>query len=61
MKIKYIHSSDPEKIKIHDTELVRKNTFHNRKSQKFVDNLTLNHLKRDAEKGLILYYEVLEV
>lgn len=27
MKIKYIHISDPEKIKIHDTEKVRKNTF----------------------------------
>jgi len=59
MKIKYIHVSDPEKIKIHDTEAVRKNTFFNRKPQQEVDEMTLEHMERDKARGLILYYEII--
>lgn len=60
MRIKYIHISEPEKTKTHDTEKVRKNTFHYTKTQKEVDELTLKNLKRDLEKGIILHYEILE-
>ncbi len=59
MKIKYIHASNPEKIKIHDTEAVRKNTFFNRKPQQEVDKMTLEHMERDKARGLILYYEII--
>lgn len=60
MKIKYIHASDPEKIKIHDTEMVRKNTFFNRKPQKEVDKMTLEFMERDKARGIILYYEIIK-
>lgn len=58
MKIEYIHASNPYRTKIHDTEKVRKNTFHNIETQKYVDDLTLGLLKRDAARGVILYYKI---
>lgn len=60
MKIKYIHISDPQKIKIHDTEAVRKNTFFNLKPQQEVDAMTLEHMERDKARGLVLCYEIIK-
>ena len=60
MKIKYSHASDPEKAKIHDTEKVRGNTFHNLKTPKYVDDLTLELFERDKRYGVVLNYEVIK-
>ena len=40
MLIQYIHKSEPEKIKIHDTVKVWKNTFRGSRTQKEVDEIT---------------------
>lgn len=60
MKIEYIHASATDKIKIHDTERVRKNTFCYTKTQKEVDEHELKCFERDKARGLIIYYKILE-
>ena len=59
MKIKYIHASNPETVKIHDTEKVRKNTFFLTKTQKEVDENELKCFERDKARGIILHYEIM--
>ena len=61
MKVKYIHFSEPDKEKIHDTEVVlQKNRFIKRTQISF-DEFTLRKFKKDKEKGYILSYEVLTI
>lgn len=60
MLIKYIHISEPEKEKIHDTTLVLKNNPFITKSQKELDDFTLQRLTEDKEKGIIISYEVIK-
>ena len=60
MLIKYIHASEPETEKIHDTELVLKNNPFITQSQKEFDDFTLRHLAEDKERGIIISYEVVD-
>lgn len=71
MKIKYIHSSEPEKTKIHDTVRSLKNnpfiTVTNFRSiiteppsQDEWDKFELSKFQEDKNKGLIVDYEVIE-
>lgn len=60
MLIQYIHISEPDKIKIHDTTKVRKNTFFYTKTQKEVDESELYLFRRDKAKGIIIDYKILE-
>jgi hypothetical protein len=60
MLIEYIHENDPGKVKIHDTEKVRKNTFFYNKTQKEVDEFEIKCFERDKMRGTILYYKILE-
>lgn len=64
MKIKYTHISDPETEKIHDTAIAFAKLppiFRsvNNTQAKF-DNHTLDLLKRDKERGVILSYEIID-
>ena len=59
MLIKYIHISEPEREKIHDTTLVLKNNPFITMSQEEFDNFTLLKLARDKEKGIVISYEVM--
>ena len=60
MIIKYIHTSEPEKEKIHDTEKVLKNNPFITKSQKEFDDFTLQLFAKDKERGIIISYEVIQ-
>ena len=66
MKIKYVHISDPETEKVHDTEKAMRNNmgmiraFGGTPSQEVWDGFELDKFKQDKEKGLILWYEVLK-
>lgn len=60
MKIKYIHSSNPNKEKIYDTEKALKNNSFIKKSQEDFDKLELENMERDKQKGYIISYEVLQ-
>lgn len=60
MLIQYIHKSEPEKIKTHDTVKVKRNTFGTFRTQKEVDEITLNLFRRDKLSGLIIDYKILE-
>ena len=60
MLIQYIHKSEPEKTKIHDTVKARKNTFGNFRTQKEADEITLSLFRRDKLSGLIIDYKILE-
>lgn len=61
MLIKYIHCSDPEREKIHDTISVLKNNPFITKSQNEFDDFTLRKLAEDKEKGIIISYEVVNL
>ena len=58
MKIKYIHSSEPDKVNTYDTEIALKNNPFIRLSQEAFDKLEIEHMERDKEKGYILSYEI---
>jgi len=60
MKIKYIHFSEPNKVKEYDTEIALKNNSFLKKSQEDFDKLELEHMERDKQKGHILSYEIVE-
>lgn len=60
MRIKYIHASTPEDVKIHDTEKVRKNTFFNQKTQEEVDDHEIICFERDKARGVVLHYEIIK-
>ena len=60
MLIKYIHWSEPEMEKIHDTTLALKNNPFITKSQKEFDDFTLQKLAEDKERGIIISYEVVD-
>ena len=69
MLIEYVHKSEPTKTKTHDTEKAYKNmqfAIHDpdtklyKKTQLEFDNITLDSFKRDKERGIILYYKILE-
>lgn len=60
MLIKYIHISEPETEKIHDTvKALKRNPFIN-KTQIAFDAFTLERLRKDKEEGLVLSYEIIE-
>lgn len=62
MKIKYIHFSEPNKVKIYDTEVaLKKNPFLDpfiRMTQEEFDKMELEHMERDKQKRHILSYEI---
>ena len=58
MLIKYIHVSEPEREKMHDTVKALKNNPFITKSQKEFDDFTLRKLAEDKQKGIIISYEV---
>lgn len=60
MIIKYIHWSEPEKEKTHDTVKVLKNNPFITKSQEEFDAFTLEHFIKDKERGIVLSYEIIE-
>ena len=60
MIIKYIHASEPETEKIHDTILEMKNNPFIAKTQKEFDALTLQLFAEDKERGIIISYEVIK-
>lgn len=69
MLIEYIHKSEPNKMKIHDTEKAYKNmqfaildpdTKLYKKTQTEFDKIYIDSFKRDKERGVILYYKILE-
>ena len=69
MKIKYIHASAPKSEKIHDTKQAYKNmdwAIHDPESKLYnitqseFDEIQLNTLKRDKQKGVVLSYEIME-
>lgn len=57
MKIKYIHFSEPNKVKIYDTEVALKKSPYKMPQEKF-DKIELQHMERDKQKGYILSYEI---
>lgn len=60
MKIEYIHCSNPNQIKIHDTEKVLKNNRNLiNKTQEDYDRFELENFKRDKENGVVLDYKVI--
>ena len=61
MKVKYVHFSEPDKEKVHDTEIVLKKNRFITKTQIDFDEFTLKKFKADKEKGYILSYEILTV
>lgn len=64
MKIRYIHISAPETVKVHDTALslrgLRNTCFYDGQTQEEWDDFTLRQMAADKAKGFILDYEVLE-
>lgn len=61
MRVKYIHFSEPDKVKIHDTKLVLKNNRFITKTELEFDDFTLRKMKRDLENGILLFYEPISV
>ena len=57
MVIKYIHMSEPEREKIHDTTLVLKNNPFINRSQKEFDEMELKRFEQDKN---IVCFEVLK-
>lgn len=71
MKIKYIHSSEPEREKICDSVALNKRDTYFRRSfftntddplkpQDEYDKYLLEKMERDKKKGVLLSYEVIE-
>jgi hypothetical protein len=60
MKIKYIHSSEPSKVKIYDTGKALKNNPFIERTQSDFDEMELANMERDKRKGLILSYEIMQ-
>ena len=60
MKIKYIHFSEPNKEKIHDTKIVLRKNLFIKQSQKEFDAFTLQKMEKDKKEGYILSYEIIE-
>ena len=69
MKIKYIHSSEPEREKMCDSvELNKRDTYFRRsfftnpddplKPQDEYDKCLLEKMERDKEKGVLLSYQI---
>ena len=58
MKIKYIHHTEPSKVKVYDTEKALKNNPFIEQSQNDFDKIELANMERDKRKGLILSYEI---
>lgn len=65
MKVRYIHSSDPDATKIHDTVKARQNNMGllrlmgDAPSQKAYDAAELSRFERDRQRGIVLSYDVL--
>lgn len=66
MKIRYVHSSNPEVEKIHDTEKSLQgcigliHSFGTDRTQEEWDRHELNCFERDKTKGIILSYSVIQ-
>ena len=59
-KVKYVHFSEPKKLKTYDTKVaLKKNPFF-RMTQEEFDKLELANMERDKQKKYILSYEVME-
>ena len=66
MKIRYVHTSEPEVEKIHDTEKSLKgcigliHSLGSDRTQEEWDQHELKCFERDLKKGLVLSYSVIE-
>jgi hypothetical protein len=60
MLIKYVHWSEPETEKIHDTEKALKNNPFINETQEEFDAFTLEKFAKDKDGGLILSYEIIK-
>lgn len=60
MKIKYIHSSDPKKVRIYDTKIALKNNPFIKMPQEEFDKMEIENMKRNKEEGCVLSYEIEE-
>lgn len=60
MKIEYIHFSEPEKVKVYDTEQALKNNPYIRRNQKEYDEMEIRSFERKKKQGYILYYRIKE-
>ena len=58
MKIKYIHFSEPEKVKEYDTEKAYKNNPFLRMSQDEFNKRELRSFERRKAEGIILKFDV---
>ena len=62
MKVRYVHSSEPEKVKIYDTDKSYDNNLFvtaSKTRKQWVEE-ELGRFERDKQKGLVLEYEVME-
>lgn len=64
MRVKYVHASDPNKVKVYDIEKAyRKCPFLDLSNRPTLDDWTrreLDHFASDKKKGIILTYEICE-
>lgn len=58
MLINYVHFSEPEKTKTHDTKKALKNNPSVKMDQSEFDSFTLDKFERDFENGTILEYSI---
>ena len=60
MIIEYIHCSNPNQIKTHDTKKILKNRRNLiKRTQEDYDKIELENFKKDKENGVVLYYKVI--
>ena len=59
MKIKYIHSSEPDVVKTYDTVRALRNNPFITLSQEEFDEFELNKMETDKKYGILLSYEIL--
>ena len=59
MKVKYVHFSEPEVEKIHDTKRALKNNPFIHMTQKEFDEFTLRKFEQNFNEGYILRFEVI--
>lgn len=60
MLVRYRHISQPDKIKIHDTEKALKNNRFIEKTQEEFDDFTVSKTEKDFHDGILLAYEIPE-
>lgn len=62
MKVEYVFWDEPDKVKIHDTDLVWKNnpTIRRNMPREHLDEFTMQKFEKDLKAGIVLRFKVLE-